>query len=153
MDELDRMLGDLPEEPIPPGLAASVRLAVKRRHRRRIVLRRAGASLLAALGLWLLWPGIAWAASNELFASGAPWLAGSLESLNAESLDLLGRLWSGALTMQGAIGSGLAISILLGALFVCCSIFLAIDRASWQPIPAQPAMSSGHAMSASGIQL
>ncbi len=33
MDELDRMLQALPREPIPPELAESVRLAVRRRHR------------------------------------------------------------------------------------------------------------------------
>ncbi len=153
MDELDRMLQALPREPIPPELAESVRLAVRRRHRRQLAIRRVAALLLALLGAWWLWPGISWISSGELFASGTPWLMGGLDSLNAESLELLDRLWTGAVSMQGAIGSGVALSILLGALLMCCSIFLAIDRASWQPIPGRAPLSGGHTMSPSGIHL
>ena len=80
-------------------------------------------------------------------------LMGGLDSLNSESLDLLSRLWNGTVSMQGAVGSGLALSILLGAVFVCCSIFLAIDRAAWQPNPGRPSMQGGRALSASGIHL
>ncbi len=153
MDDLDRMLGDLPPEPVPPDLVASVRAAVRRRHRRQLLVRRAIGATLAAMGMWLLWPGLAWVLSGELFASGAPWLMGGLDSLNSESLDLLSGLWNSTVSMQGAVGSGLALSILVGAVFVCCSIFLGIDRAAWQPKPVRRSMQGGRALSASGIHL
>jgi hypothetical protein len=153
MDEMDRLLSDLPREAVPPELAASVHLAVRRRHRRSLVVRRAAASVLAALGVWLLWPGVAWASANELLAPGTSWLIGGLDSLNAESLDLLGRLWSGTLSLQGAVGSSLGISIVLGALLVCCSIFLAVDRASWQAVSGPRSRPAGRAMSPSGIHI
>src|SRR5512143_2201687 len=124
MDELDRMLRALPEEPAPESLAASVSQAVRRRHRRRQMIRRAGAAILAIFGIWLLWPGIVWMSSTELYASGAPWLMGGLDYLNYESMDALTRLWNGALSAQGAIGSTLAVSILLGAVLLCASIFV-----------------------------
>lgn len=153
MDDMDRILRDLPRDLVPEGLSASVRIAVRRRHRRVLRIRRALASLLAALGLWLLWPALAWVSPSELLAPGTPWLMGAVESLGSESLDLLVRLWTNALSMQGAIGSSLAVSILLGALFVCCSIFLAIDRASWQPAPGQRPMARANAMSPSRFHL
>ncbi len=153
MDDLDRMLDDLPQEPVPPNLAGSVRAAVRRRHRRQLLMRRAVGATLAAMGVWLLWPGLAWISSGELFASGTPWLMGGLDSLNSQSLDLLSRVWNGTVSMQGAVGSDLALSILLGAVFVCCSIFLGIDRAAWQPKPVRRSMQGGRALSASGIHL
>ena len=153
MDEMDRMLAALGQDPVPQELVAAVRLEVRRRHRRQLVIRRAAASLLAVVGAWLLWPGLVWVSSNELYSSSAPWLISSLDSLNAESMDLLGRLWNGALSMQGAIGSGLAVSILLGAALLCCSIFLGIDRASWLPNAGQRSMPPTRSISASGVHL
>ncbi len=153
MDDLDRMLRDLPDEPIPEALIGSVRAVVRRRHRRQLALRRAAAVLLGTLGVWLLWPAIAWISSGGLYAPGTPWLMGSLDSLGSESLDLLGRVWSGLLSMQGSVGSGLAVSILLGAVFTCCSIFLAVDRASWQPVSESSAGAGRPTMSPSGIHL
>ncbi len=153
MDDLDRMLRGLPRAALPPDLAASIREAVRRRHRRQLLMRRIIGAALAAMGLWLLWPALAWMSSGELFASGAPWLMGGLDSLNSESLDLLSRLWNGTVSMQGAVGSGLALSILLGAAFVCCSIFLAIDRAAWLTYPGRGSLQAGPALSAPGIHL
>ncbi len=153
MDDLDRMLRGLPRDPVPPDLVASIREAVRRRHRRQLLVRRTIGAALATVGLWLLWPALAWMSSGELFVSGAPWLMGGLNSLNSESLDLLSRLWNGTLSMQGAVGSGLALTILLGAVFVCCSIFLAIDRAAWLPYAGRPSLDGGRAVSASAIHL
>jgi 4-amino-4-deoxy-L-arabinose transferase-like glycosyltransferase len=134
MDKLDRMLRALPDEPAAETLGASISQAVLRRHRRRQSIRRAGAAVLATLGIWLLWPGILWMSSNELYVSGTSWLMGGLDFLNYESMDALSRLWNGALSAQGAIGSTLAVSVLLGAGLLCCSIFLAVDRASWSNV-------------------
>jgi len=151
MDELDRMLRALPEEPVPESLAASVSQGVRRRHRRRQTIRRAAAAILAVLGIWLLWPGIVWMSSNELYASGAPWLMGGLDYLNYESMDALSRLWNGALSAQGAIGSTLGVSILLGAVLLCGSIFVAVDRASWPNVSRRERSARSSTILTSGL--
>src|SRR5512147_1053254 len=125
MDRLDRMLHDLPREEEPAGLTESIVLLIRRRHRRGQAVRGAGAALLGALGVWLLWPGILWVLSNELFVSSAPWLTGGLDYLNYETLEALSRVWNGAISMQGAIGSTLAASLVVGAALLCTAIFLA----------------------------
>ena len=151
MDEMDRLLRALPEEGVPDALAARIREAVRRRHQRRLAIRRAAASALAVLGIWLLWPGIAWASSGALFSSGAAWLVDSLQYLNYESADAFGRMWSGTLSAQGAIGSTLAVSILVGALLLCCAIFLAIDPATWLNVPRRTLPARGSTILASGL--
>src|SRR5512135_2253500 len=127
MDKLDRMLSALPQEEPSPELSARIRLLVHRRHRRRQVARWSGASLFGLAGLWLVWPGILWLSSGMLYAPGTPWLMGSLDYLNRESLDMLNGVWNGAFSAQNAIGSALGLSTWLGALSLCCAIFLVID--------------------------
>jgi hypothetical protein len=151
MDKLDRMLRALPSDAVPAELASRIGESVRRRHRRGQLARRAGASLLAVLGLWLVWPGIAWMSSTELFASGAPWLTGGLQYLNYESMDALGRLWNGAISAEGAISSTLAISILVGAAFLCCSIFLAVDPVSWRLVPGRYGAAGDSKILSSGL--
>ncbi len=153
MDKLDRMLRDLPREDVPPELAVSIGLAVHRRHRRRQLMRRAGAAVLAVLGVWLLWPGLLWLSSNELYASSAPWLTGGLQYLNEESLAMLSRLWNAMFAVQGTISSSVAVSIVVGALLMCGSIFLAIDIASWQPPFRQSKSAASSGMLSSGLHL
>ncbi len=133
MDELDRLLGRLPEERPSPDLAAAITLAVHRRHRRRQAARGVAAFFLGLLGLWLAWPGISWLLTNDLFASGTPWLLGGLNSVNDESLDMANRLWNTVFSAQTTLGSSVALSVWLGALLVCGAIFLALDAHSWQP--------------------
>ena len=133
MDEMDRLLGRLPEEGPSPDLAAAITTAVHRRHRRRQAARGVAASCLGLLGLWLASPGISWLLTNDLFASGTPWLLGSLNSVNDESLDMVNHLWNTAFSAQTSIGSSIAFSVWLGALLVCGAIFLALDARSWQP--------------------
>lgn len=132
MDKLDRLLGRLPEEGPAPDLAAAITMTVHRRHRRRQAARGVAASVLGLLGLWLALPGMNWLLSNDLFASGTPWLLGSLNYVNDESLDLVNHLLSTTFSAQTAIGSSIAISIWLGVVLVCCAIFLALDPRSWQ---------------------
>jgi hypothetical protein len=134
MDRLDRMLGTLPADDPSPDLSARIRRSVRLRHRRRQVVRWTGASVLGLVGVWLLSPGIAWLSSGALYAPGTTWLAGSLDYLNSESLDMLSGFWNGASSAQNAIGSALAFSIWLGAFLLCCSIFLVIDSRVWQPL-------------------
>jgi hypothetical protein len=109
------------------------------------------AALLGALGVWLLWPGILWILSNGLFASSAAWLTSGLDYLNYETSEALGLLWNGAVSMQGAIGSNLAMSTVIGAGLVCAAIFLAIDPAAWRPIPDQHAAPTQSAILTSGL--
>ncbi len=134
MDKMDRMLGALPEEDPSPDLSLRIRLMVRRRHRRRQLVRGTASSLLGLVGLWLLWPGLVWLSSGALYVSGASWLFGGLDYFNAESLDMLNRFWNVTFSAQNAIGSNLAVSIWLGALLVCCAIFLVIDSRAWQPV-------------------
>jgi hypothetical protein len=133
MDTLDRMLSALPEDEPSAELSARIRLLVHRRHRRRQVARWSGASLLGLAGAWLVWPAILWLSSSTLYASGTPWLMGSLDYLNHESLDMLNGFWNGAVSAQDAIGTALGLSTWLGALLLCCAIFLVIDSRAWQP--------------------
>ncbi len=153
MDELDRMLQELPQEPVPEGLAVAIVRTVHRRDRRRQALRRAGASVLGAAGVWLLWPAVGWLTSNELFASGASWLASGLSYLDAGSLDSIDRLWASVLGLQGAIGSAFALSLLLGASRLCGAIFLGIDPARWLNVPRPRHAGANGAVLASGIHL
>ncbi len=134
MDKLDRMLGALPEEDPSPDLPARIRQVVHRRHRRRQAARWTSASLLGLLGLWLVWPSILWLSSGAIYASGTSWLAGSLDYLNSESLDMLSGFWSGMFSAQNTVGSALAVSTWFGALLLCCAIFLVIDSRVWQPV-------------------
>ncbi|HEX8990613.1 MAG TPA: hypothetical protein VF784_02950 [Anaerolineales bacterium] len=151
MDEMDRLLERLPEEGPSPELATTIILAVHRRHRRRQIAREIAASFLGLLGLWLAWPGISWLSSNELFASGTPWLLGGLNYVNGESLDTLNRLWNTAFSAQTAIGSSIALSVWLGALLVCGAIFLALDARSWQPARRPRVHGGGSTMLASSL--
>ncbi|MGE5072052.1 MAG: hypothetical protein ACM3MF_01375 [Anaerolineae bacterium] len=133
MDKMDRLLRQLPSSSVPEGLAASIRLTVRRRHLRRLVVRRSVASVLGVLGLWMLWPALAWLSSGEPYASTASWLAGGLDYLNYGSLELITRVWSGAASLTGSLGSALEISVWVGALLLCAAIFLLLDLGSWQP--------------------
>jgi hypothetical protein len=153
MDKMDRLLRRLPSVSTPDGLAASIGLLVQRRHRRSLLWRRASASVLALLGLWLLWPVLAWLSSGEPYASTAPWLAGSLDYINYGSFDWLTRLWSGASSIQGALGSTLDVPVWLGALLLCCSIFLALDLGSWQPSPLLPSERGDYPISARSLHV
>jgi hypothetical protein len=132
-DKLDRMLQALPKANPSPELAARIQRTIHRRHRRRQVTRWGSALALAMLGLWLVWPGVLWLSSGELYASGAPWLLGTVDYLSAESLDMVNGLLNGTLSAQNAVGSTFAFSTWIGALFLCCAIFLAIDARTWQP--------------------
>lgn len=135
MDKMDRMLGALPQEEPSTDLARRIHRAVQRRHHQRRAARLAGASLLGLLGLWLTWPGILWLASGALNVPGTPWLLGGLDYLGSESLGMVDRFLNSTLSAQNAIGSTFALSIWLGALLLCCAIFLAIDPRAWQPAP------------------
>ncbi len=132
-DKMDGMLRALPKANPSPELAARITLTIHRRHHRRQVTRWSGALLLGALGLWLAWPGILWLSSGELYVSGAPWLVGSLDYFNSESLDMVNRFLNGTFSAQSAVGSAFAFSTWLGALLLCCAIFLVIDPRAWQP--------------------
>lgn len=153
MDDMDRMLRSLPQEIPASALASTVRAAVHRRHRRGQMFRRGAASLFAVVGLWLVWPGLAWILSGGMYASSAPWLFGGLDYLNADSADVLNRIWGGTFTLQNAIGGSLAASVWLGALFLCCAIFLAFDAATWQLAWPRPDPGSGSAMAASSLHV
>lgn len=151
MDDMDRLLGRLPEESPSPSLAAGIAGAVLRRHRRRRAARGVAGAFLGLLGLWLAWPGVSWLASSELFVSGAPWLAGALNSVNDESLEMVNHLWSSSFSTQTAIAASFAPSVWLGALLVCCAIFLALDPRSWQPARNPPGRRGGSTMLASSL--
>ena len=151
MDELDGLLSRLPEEGPSAGLAAAITTAVHRRHRRRQAARGIAAAFLGLLGLWLASPGISWLLSNDLFSSGTPWLLGGLTYVNDESLDLVNRLSSTAFSAQTAIGSSIALSVWLGALFVGCAIFLALDARAWQPPGRRRVRGGGSTMLASSV--
>ncbi len=86
MDKMDRMLHALPKANPSPDLAVRIRLSIHRRHRRRQLARWTGASLLGLIGLWLVWPGVLWLSSGDLYASGTPWLLGSLNYFDSASL-------------------------------------------------------------------
>ncbi len=152
MDKLDRMLRDLPAEEARPDLASSISLSVRRRHHRRQALRRAGAAVMGMLGLWLLWPVLAWLSSSELYTPNASWLTAGIQYLSEESLASAAQLWNSASAAQGTINSGTAVSVLLGAVLVCAAVFLAVDLASWQAPPRRAASASG-GMLAPGLHL
>jgi len=135
MDDMDRLLRALPSDEPSPGFAAAIAESVRRRHRRRRTVRRSVAAFLCALGLWLIWPAILWLSSGELYASGAQWLLGGLNSLNAESTEIMVHTWNSVLSAQDALGASVGVSTWLGALLLCSAIFLALDSAPWQPLP------------------
>jgi hypothetical protein len=135
MDKMERMLRSLPAEAPSPELSAAIRAAVHRHHRRRQIARLAAAFLMALIGLWLLWPAIELLSSNAPFATGAPWLVGSLTYGSDGSVEMLNGLWDGTFSMQKAIGSTLAFSLWIGALLLCGSIFLALGLSTWQATP------------------
>ncbi len=137
MDKMDRMLHSLPRHSPPPELAAHIQAAVHRRHRRGQALRWIAAGILTVGGLWLVWPAAAWLSSNELFASGASWLAGSTDYLNLESGQMLDRLWNGMFSIQNLLGSSLVVSVWIGVFLLGLAMFCAIDRQALQS-PLQP---------------
>ena len=152
-DDIDRLLRALPKEAPSPALASTIRAAVHRRHRRRRAARRGAASILGLLGLWLVWPGVVWISSGEMYASSTSWLLGGLAYLNSESVHVLDGLWSGVFSVQNAIGSSLALSIWLGAFLLCCAIFLALDSASWQSLSVSKDTRGSSGMLASSLHL
>ena len=133
MDDMDRVLRALPQEAVSPTLASTIRAMVHRRHHRRRTARRGVAAALAVLGLWLMWPGLIWLSSGEIYAPGTSWLFGGLDFLSYESVDALNRLWSSAFSVQNAIASSLAVAIWVGAILLSCAIFLLLEGAAWQP--------------------
>jgi predicted anti-sigma-YlaC factor YlaD len=132
MDKMDRMLHSLPRHVPAPELAVHIRAVVRRRHRNRRALRWTAAVVLTLSGLWLVSPAALWLSSNEMYASGTPWLASSLEYLNLESVDIFDRLWNGMFSLQNLLGSSLAVSIWVGLLLLCLAMFCAIDGQALQ---------------------
>ena len=153
MDKMDRMLRSLPKANPAPDLAARIQAAIHRRHRRRQATRWSGALLLGALGIWLMWPAILWMSSGELYASGASWLLGSLDYFNAESLDMVNRFLNGTFSAQTAVGSAFALSTWLGALLLCCAIFLVMDSRTWQPISGPGSRGGSSTMLSSSVHI
>jgi hypothetical protein len=137
MDKMDRMLHSLPGHSSPPELAAHIQAAIHHRHRRAQALRWMAAGALTVGGLWLVWPAAMWLSSDELFSSGAPWLAGSTDYLSLESGQMLDRLWNGMFSIQNLLGSSLVVSVWIGVLLLCLAMFFAIDRQALQN-PLQP---------------
>jgi predicted anti-sigma-YlaC factor YlaD len=137
MDKLDRMLHSLPGHTPSAGLAAHIQAAIRRRHLRRRVIRWAAAGLLSVGGLWLVLLAVAGFSSYDLFSSGAPWLIGSADYLNLETLQLADGLWNGLFSLQTILSSTLVASIWLGVLLLCLAIFLAIDGQAFY-VPSQP---------------
>ena len=79
MDKMDRMLHSLPGHVPPPELVAHIQAAIHRRHRNRQALHWMMACALTFSYVWLISPAAAWLSSNELYSSGTPWLAGSVD--------------------------------------------------------------------------
>ncbi len=132
MDKMDKMLHSLPGHVPSPELAAHIQAAIHGRHRRRQALRWTAASVLTLGGVWLISPAAAWLSSNELYSSGAPWLAGSMDYLNLESGQMLDHLWNGMLSFQNLLDSSLVVSVWIGVLLLCLAMFCALDRQAFQ---------------------
>ena len=132
MDKMDKLLHSLPGYAPAPELAGHVQAAIHRRHHRREAVRWTAAGILTLSGLWLISPAAVWLSSNELYSSGAPWLAGSMDYLNLESVQMLNRLWNGMFSFQNLLDSSLAVSIWIGVLLLCLAMFCAIDRQALQ---------------------
>ena len=137
MDKLDRMLQSLPKHSPAPNLAAQIQATIRRRHHRRQRARWAAASVLALAGLWLIAPAATWLTSDELYASGMPWLFGGVEAWNSELFQVADRLWNGMFALQNTIGSSLAVSIWIGALLLCLAMFVTLDWRVFQS-PSDP---------------
>ena len=151
MDPMDRMLHSLPKADASPDLATRIQLVIHRRQRRRQLARWSSALLAGGLGLWLAWPALFWLSSGELYVSGAPWLLGGLDYFNSESLDMINRFFNSTLSAQTAVGSAFALSTWLGALLLCCAIFLVIDFRIWQPRGGAHARGGSSAMLSSSV--
>jgi hypothetical protein len=132
MDKMDKMLHSLPGHVASPELAGHIQAAIRRRQRGRHVFRWTAAGVLTLSGLWLISPAAVWLSSNELYSSGAPWLAGSMDYLNLESVQMLDRLWNGMLSFQNLLDSSLVVSVWIGVLLLCLAMFCTIDRQTFQ---------------------
>ncbi len=153
MDRMDRLLRDLPQDMPDARLIERVLASVHRRHRRRQIARWSGALVLGLAGLWQILPGLDWLSSSELYASGASWLFAGIDYLNYESLDLANRILSGALSAQNLIGASVPFSSWVGALLLCCAIFLALGSEVWQ-VPLRPGPGAGKpTMQASSLHI
>jgi hypothetical protein len=58
-DILDRLLSNLPKEPVPADLAVRIYASVVAHHRRHIALHIGASILLTVIGIWLALPGFA----------------------------------------------------------------------------------------------
>lgn len=153
MDKMDRMLRDLPHDAPDASLVERVLASVYRRHRRRQVVRWSGVVVLGLAGLWQILPGLGWLSSSELYASSASWLFAGMDYLNYESLDLANRILSGALSAQNMIGASVQFSSWVGAMLLCCAIFLALGSEVWQ-VPLRPGSGAGEpGMRASSLHI
>ena len=95
MDKMDRMLKALPAPDPAPGLIEHIRSTVHRRRRRRQLLRWTAGVVLVLSRFWLRSPAPSWwLSSGDLYASAAPWLAGTLDYLNLGSFQMLEGLWN-----------------------------------------------------------
>ncbi len=132
MDKMDKLLHSLPRHLPSPELALHIQASIRRRHHTRRALRWGAACVLGLSGLWLISPAAAWLSSNELFSSGTPWLAGGVDYLNLESVEMLDRLWNGMFSLQNLLGSSLVVSIWIGTILLCAALFCAIDGQVFQ---------------------
>ncbi len=127
MDEMDRLLGQLPSEAYPPDLPRRISQAVRQQQRRRMWMRLGISSLLAISGLWLLLPALLeWLSIQAPPVSGLPWLLEwvnlALQGMGAVLTDL----FTGLSLSQSTLAA-LGASALPGILALAISALLVLD--------------------------
>ena len=126
MNKMDRLLDQLPSEPVPPGLALHICQTIQARQRRWLAIRLALSAGLGVIGGWLLIPAVAlWLQSLALPANGLSvildWLGIAMQDVGLflqTGLDALLSMQSGlspdiGYTLPGLVALGMSALMLL----------------------------------------
>jgi hypothetical protein len=126
MDDLDRLLVQLPGEQPPPGLTHRVRRDFHKRYRRFRLIRITASSLMVILGTWLLLPWLLVTAGGWNFEVDGISLLQSL-TLTPEPIRIVNATWQGASTMQINLSTSIGLFNWLGLVAVGAGSFIGLS--------------------------
>lgn len=126
MDEMDRLLVQLPSEQPPPGLTHRIRRDFHHRHRRFRSIQLMVSSLLVITGAWLLLPWILVTAGSMNFEVDGISLLQSLPS-NLEPIWIVNATWQSAGAMQTNLSNSIGLFTWLGLVAVGAGSFIGLS--------------------------
>lgn len=129
MDEMDRLLSQLPGEPPAEDLAGRVLVAIRSHRRRRALAHLGAGAVLAIAGVWLLYaPLAAIAGQLALPESGLPLLLAAWDLVLAGITPFWEEIVAGLASLQGSFGALLAPTAWLGMMALAFAALLSLGK-------------------------